>query len=58
MSLVTILITKGDLICIPLSIGVIVCPGAVVGQKGIIKFATLQGLHLTGHRPMHARGEP
>jgi hypothetical protein len=52
MSLVTVLVAKGNLICIPLSIGVIVRPGAIVGQKGIIKLAALQGLRLTGHRPI------
>ncbi len=52
MSLVTVLIAKGYLICIPLGIGVIVCPGAVGRQKGIIKFAPLQGSCLIGHRPI------
>jgi hypothetical protein len=44
MSFVTILVAKGNLICIPLRIGVIAHPGAVVGQKGIIKICNVPRL--------------
>ncbi len=52
ISLVTVLVTKGNLICLPLGIGDIVHPGAIGGQKGFIKMVTLQGMCLTGHRPV------
>ncbi len=51
MTLVTVVIGKVDLLCIPFGIGVIVRPGAVGGQKEVVKLAPLHGTCLTGHRP-------